>query len=104
MIDVLGPEKCRRHSVQSKSPLLSRALNPALPCRCSPDNMALLPVSGSCGVSRIRKDVSSLLPGEQVVPASEASAMKQINELLKEAVEYGQQKVDSTRALVATGW
>jgi type II secretory pathway component PulJ len=26
------------------------------------------------------------------------------NELLKEAVEYGRQKVDSVRALVAGGW
>ncbi len=62
--------------------------------------------------------LTAVAAGEQVVPASElASAMKQIkelqrllgkktmeNELLKEAVEYGRQKVDSARALVAGGW
>ncbi len=61
--------------------------------------------------------LTAVVAGEQVVPASElASAMKQIkqlqrllgkktmeNELLKEAVEYGHQKVNSARALVASG-
>ena len=81
--------------------------------------MVLLPVSCSCGVKQYQEgSLTAVAAGEQVVPASElASAMKQIkelqrllgkktmeNELLKEAVEYGRQKVDSARALVAGGW
>ncbi|MCM6995849.1 IS3 family transposase [Enterobacter roggenkampii] len=63
--------------------------------------------------------LTAVAAGEQVVPASElAAAMKQIkelqrllgkktmeNELLKEAVEYGRAKKDSSaRALIARGW
>ncbi|RZV90917.1 IS3 family transposase, partial [Escherichia coli] len=62
--------------------------------------------------------LTAVAAGEQVVPASELAAMKQIkelqrllskktmeNELLKEAVEYGRgKKVDSARALITRGW
>ena len=81
MIDVLGPEKRRRRSVQEKIAIVQQSFEPGM-------------------------TVSLVARQHGVVPASElASAMKQIkelqrllgkktmeNELLKEAVEYGRQK------------
>ncbi|HHL1876655.1 IS3 family transposase [Klebsiella pneumoniae] len=115
MIDVLGPEKRRRRSVQEKIAIVQQSFE---------HGMTVSLVARQHGVVLWRKQyqegsLTAVAAGEQVVPASElASAMKQIkelqrllgkktmeNELLKEAVEYGRQKkVDSARALVAGGW
>lgn len=87
MVDVLGPEKRRRCSVQEKIAIVQQSFEPG---------MTVYLVARQYGVAA----------AEQVVPASElASAMKQIkelqhlldkktmeNELLKKAVEYGRQK------------
>ena len=65
--------------------------------------------------SNSKKGLTAITAGEDVVPASElAAAIKQIrelqrllrkktmeNEILKEAVEYGEQKMDCACALVA---
>ncbi len=119
MIDVLGPEKRRRRSVQEKIAIVQRSFEPGM-------TVSLVARQHGVAASQLflwRKQyregsLTAVAAGEQVVPASElASAMKQIkelqrllgkktmeNELLKEAVEYGRQKVDSARALVAGGW
>jgi transposase-like protein len=119
MIDVLGPEKRRRRSVQEKIAIVQQSFEPGM-------TVSLVARQHGVAASQLflwRKQyqegsLTAVAAGEQVVPASElASAMKQIkelqrllgkktmeNELLKEAVEYGRQKVDSARALVAGGW
>ncbi|MCY2005569.1 IS3 family transposase [Klebsiella pneumoniae] len=120
MIDVLGPEKRRRRSVQEKIAIVQQSFEPGM-------TVSLVARQHGVAASQLflwRKQyqegsLTAVAAGEQVVPASElASAMKQIkelqrllgkktmeNELLKEAVEYGRpKKVDSARALVAVGW
>ncbi|HBW3857188.1 TPA: IS3 family transposase [Klebsiella pneumoniae] len=120
MIDVLGPEKRRRRSVQEKIAIVQQSFEPGM-------TVSLVARQHGVAASQLflwRKQyqegsLTAVAAGEQVVPASElASAMKQIkelqsllgkktmeNELLKEAVEYGRPKnVDSARALVAGGW
>ncbi|WP_148675719.1 IS3 family transposase [Klebsiella michiganensis] len=120
MIDVLGPEKRRRRSVQEKIAIVQQSFEPGM-------TVSLVARQHGVAASQLflwRKQyqegsLTAVAAGEQVVPASElASAMKQIkelqrllgkktmeNELLKEAVEYGRpKKVDSARALVAGGW
>ncbi|EAQ6364954.1 IS3 family transposase [Salmonella enterica subsp. enterica serovar Oranienburg] len=120
MIDVLGPEKRRRRSVQEKIAIVQQSFEPGM-------TVSLVARKHGVAASQLflwRKQyqegsLTAVAAGEQVVPASElASAMKQIkelqrllgkktmeNELLKEAVEYGRQKkLDSARALVAGGW
>ncbi|QGA63756.1 transposase [Klebsiella pneumoniae] len=119
IIDVLGPEKRRRRSVQEKTAIVQQSFEPGM-------TVSLGARQHGVAASQLflwRKQyqegsLTAVAAGEQVVPASElASAMKQIkelqhllgkktmeNELLKEAVEYGRQKVDSARALVAGGW
>ncbi|HCM5348710.1 TPA: IS3 family transposase [Klebsiella pneumoniae] len=120
MIDVLGPEKRRRRSVQEKIAIVQQSFEPGM-------TVSLVARQHGVAASQLflwRKQyqegsLTAVAAGEQVVPASElASAMKQIkelqrllgkktmeNELLKEAVEYGRpKKMDSARALVAGGW
>ncbi|HED0311929.1 TPA: IS3 family transposase [Salmonella enterica subsp. enterica serovar Newport] len=120
MIDVLGPEKRRRRSVQEKIAIVQQSFEPGM-------TVSLVARQHGVAANQLflwRKQyqegsLTAVAAGEQVVPASElASAMKQIkelqrllgkktmeNELLKEAVEYGRpKKVDSARALVAGGW
>ncbi|MEN6733302.1 IS3 family transposase [Klebsiella pneumoniae] len=120
MIDVLGPEKRRRRSVQEKIAIVQQSFEPGM-------TVSLVARQHGVAASQLflwRKQyqegsLTAVAAGEQVVLASElASAMKQIkelqrllgkktmeNELLKEAVEYGRpKKVDSARALVAGGW
>ncbi|HCT9457704.1 TPA: IS3 family transposase [Klebsiella pneumoniae] len=120
MIDVLGPEKRRRRSVQEKIAIVQQSFEPGM-------TVSLVARQHGVAASQLflwRKQyqegsLTAVAAGEQVVPASElAFAMKQIkelqrllgkktmeNELLKEAVEYGRpKKVDSARALVAGGW
>ncbi|HDC4463286.1 IS3-like element ISEc36 family transposase, partial [Enterobacter kobei] len=120
MIDVLGPEKRRRRSVQEKIAIVQQSFEPGM-------TVSLVARQHGVAASQLflwRKQyqegsLTAVAAGEQVVPASElASAMKQIkelqrllgkktmeNELLKEAVEYGRpKKVDSARALVTGGW
>ncbi|EHM9006717.1 IS3 family transposase [Salmonella enterica] len=120
MIDILGPEKRRRRSVQEKIAIVQQSFEPGM-------TVSLVARKHSVAASQLflwRKQyqegsLTAIAAGEQVVPASElASAMKKIkelqrllgkktmeNELLKEAVEYGRpKKVDSARALVAGGW
>ena len=50
MIDVLGPEKRRRRSVQEKIAIVQQSFDPGMP-------VSLL-VSSSCGASSIRKAAS----------------------------------------------
>ena len=107
MIDVLGPEKRRRRTVQEKIANVQQSLKPG---------MTVSVVARYLGVAASqlflwRKQyqegsLAAVSAGEQVVPTSElASAMKQINELqrllgkktmevelLKEAVDIGRQK------------
>ena len=107
MIDVLGPEKRRRRSVQEKIAIVQQSFEPGM-------TVSLAARQHGVAASQLflwRKQyqegsLTAVAAREQVVPASElASAMKQIkelqsllgkktmeNELLKEAVEYGQQK------------
>ncbi len=108
MIDVLGPEKRRRRSVQGKIAIVQQSFfEPGM-------TVTLVARQHGVAASQLflwRKQyqegsLTAVAAGEQVVPASElASAMKQIkelqrllgkktmeNELLKEAVEYGRQK------------
>ena len=107
MIDVLGPEKRRRRSVQEKIAIVQQSFEPGM-------TVSLVARQHGVAASQLflwRKQyqegsLTAVAAGEQVVPASElASAMKQIkelqrllvkktmeNELLKEAVEYGRQK------------
>ncbi|HAW1155045.1 TPA: IS3-like element IS2 family transposase [Escherichia coli] len=120
MIDVLGPEKRRRRTTQEKIAIVQQSFEPGM-------TVSLVARQHGVAASQLflwRKQyqegsLTAVAAGEQVVPASElAAAMKQIkelqrllgkktmeNELLKEAVEYGQgKKVDSARALIARGW
>ena len=103
MIDVLGPEKRRRRSVQEKIAIVQQSFEPGM-------TVSLVARQHGVAASQLflwRKQyqegsLTAVAAGEQVVPTSElASAMKQIkelqrllmeNELLKEAVEYGRQK------------
>ncbi len=107
MIDVLGPEKRRRRSVQEKISIVQQSFEPGM-------TVSLVARQHGVAASQLflwRKQyqegsLTAVAAGEQVVPVSElASAMKQIkelqrllgkktmeNELLKEAVEYGRQK------------
>ncbi len=108
MIDVLGPEKRRRRSVQEKIAIVQQSFEPGM-------TVSLVARQHGVAASQLflwRKQyqegsLTAVAAGEQVVPASElASAMKQIKELqrllgkktmenellLKEAVEYGRQK------------
>ena len=62
MIDVLGPEKRRRRSVQEKITIVQQSFEPGM--TVSLVSMALLPVSCSCGVSSIRKAALQPLPQE----------------------------------------
>ncbi|CAB5587140.1 IS2 repressor TnpA [Citrobacter werkmanii] len=50
MMDVLGPEKRRRRSLQKKIAIVQQSFEPGM--------TVLLPVSCSCGVSCTRKVVS----------------------------------------------
>ncbi|EEU9375346.1 IS3 family transposase [Escherichia coli] len=120
MIDVLGPEKRRRRTTQEKIAIVQQSFEPGM-------TVSLVARQHGVAASQLflwRKQyqegsLTAVAAGEQVVPASElAAAMKQIkelqrllgkktmvNELLKEAVEYGRgKKVDSARALIARGW
>lgn len=107
MIDVLGPEKLRRRSVQEKIAIAQQSFEPGI-------TVPLVARQHVVAASQLflwrnqyqEGSLTAVAAGEQVVPASEqASAMKQIkelqrllgnktmeNELLKEAVEYGRQK------------
>lgn len=103
MIDVLGPEKRRRRSVQEKIAIVQQSFEPGM-------TVSLVARQHGVAASQLflwRKQYQEgSLTAVAVVPASElASAMKQIkelqrllgkktmeNELLKEAVEYGRQK------------
>lgn len=107
MIDVLGPEKRRRRTLQEKIAIVQQSFEPGM-------TVSLVARQHGVAASQLflwRKQyqegsLTAVAAGEQVVPASElASAMKQIkelqrllgkktmeNELLKEAVEYGRQK------------
>ncbi|MGK0603392.1 IS3 family transposase [Yokenella regensburgei] len=120
MIDVLGPEKRRRRSVQEKIAIVQQSLEPGM-------TVSLVARQHGVAASQLflwRKQyqegsLTAVAAGEQVVPASElASAMKQLKELqrllgkktmevelLKEDVDIGRQKkVDSACTLVARGW
>lgn len=118
-MDVLGPEKRRRRSLQEKIAIVQQSFEPGM-------TVLLVARQHSVAASQLfpwhklyqEGSLTAVAAGEQVVPASElASSMKQIkelqrllgkktmrNELLKEAVEYGRKKVDSARALAAGGW
>jgi transposase-like protein len=117
MIDVLGPEKRRRRSVQEKIAIVQQSFEPGM-------TVSLVARQHGVAASQLflwRKQyqegsLTAVAAGEQVVPASElASAMKQIkelqrllgkktmeNELLK--LNMADKKVDSARALVSGGW
>ncbi|EFH7449740.1 IS3 family transposase, partial [Escherichia coli] len=119
MIDVLGPEKRRRRTTQEKIAIVQQSFEPGM-------TVSLVARKHGVAASQLflwRKQyqegsLTAVAAGEQVVPASELAAMKQIkelqrllskktmeNELLKEAVEYGRgKKVDSARALITRGW
>ncbi|WP_185749335.1 IS3 family transposase [Pantoea dispersa] len=120
MIDVLGPEKRRRRTLQEKIAIVQQSLEPGM-------TVSVVARQHGVAASQLflwRKQyqegsLTAVAAGEQVVPASElASAMKQIKELqrllgkktmevelLKEAVDIGRpKKVDSARTLVARGW
>ncbi|EPD7667256.1 IS3 family transposase [Escherichia coli] len=120
MIDVLGPEKRRRRTIQEKIAIVQQSFEPGM-------TVSLVARQHGVAASQLflwRKQyqegsLTAVAAGEQVVPVSElAAAMKQIkelqrllgkktmeNELLKEAVEYGRgKKVDSARALIARRW
>lgn len=108
MIDVLGPEKRRRRSVQEKIAIVQQSFEPGM-------TVSLVARQHSLAASQLflwRKQyqegsLTAVAAGEQVVPASElASAMKQIkelqrllgkktmeNELLREAGEYDSETV-----------
>ncbi len=121
MIDVLGPEKRRRHYTGKRSLCSARVLNRG-------QSLGLL-VARQHGVAtsqlflwrkQYREEVLLLWPqGEQVISclttltaamrsrlknSSACSAKTMENELLKEAVEYGRAKVDSARATYCRGW
>ncbi|MCO5784247.1 IS3 family transposase [Citrobacter meridianamericanus] len=119
MIDVLGPEKRRRRSVQEKIAIVQQSFEPGM-------TVSLVARQHGVAASQLflwRKQyqegsLTAVAAGEEVVPASElTAALKQVRELqrllgkktmeaeiLKEAVEYGQsRKLDSARALVAKG-
>ncbi|GAB0363610.1 transposase [Escherichia coli] len=94
MIDVLGPEKRRRRTTQEKIAIVQQSFEPGM-------TVSLVARQHSVAASQLflwRKQyqegsLTAVAAGEQVVPASElAAAMKQIKELLKEAVEYGRAK------------
>ncbi|WP_194208366.1 IS3 family transposase [Superficieibacter sp. 1612_C1] len=120
MIDVLGPEKRRRRTVQEKIAIVQQSFEPGM-------TVSVVARQHGIAASQLflwRKQyqegsLAAVAAGEQVVPASElASAMKQIKELqrllgkktmevelLKEAVDIGRpKKVDSACTLVARGW
>ncbi|EHL9137456.1 IS3 family transposase, partial [Escherichia coli] len=119
MIDVLGPEKRRRRTTQEKIAIVQQSFEPGM-------TVSLVARKHGVAASQLflwRKQyqegsLTAVAAGEQVVPASELAAMKQIkelqrllskktmeNELLKEAVEYGRaKKLDSARALITRGW
>lgn len=114
MIDVLGPEKRRRRSVQEKIAIVQQSFEPGMTVSLVARQHGVAASQHGVAASQLflwRKQyqegsLTAVAAGEQVVPASElASAMKQIkelqrllgkktmeNELLKEAVEYGRQK------------
>ena len=94
MIDVLGPEKRRRRTTQEKIAIVQQSFEPGM-------TVSLVARQHGVAASQLflwRKQyqegsLTAVAAGEQVVPASElAAAMKQIKELLKEAVEYGRAK------------
>ena len=94
MIDVLGPEKRRRRTTQEKIAIVQQSFEPGM-------TVSLVARQHGVAASQLflwRKQyqegsLTAVTAGEQVVPASElAAAMKQIKELLKEAVEYGRAK------------
>ncbi len=114
MIDVLGPEKRRRRSVQEKIAIVQQSFEPGM-------TVSLVARQHGVAASQLflwRKQYQEgsltavAAAGEQVVPASElASAMKQIkelqrllgkktmeNELLKKPLNMADKKVDSARA------
>ena len=83
MIDVLGPEKRRRRSVQEKIAIVQQSFEPGM-------TVSLVARQHGVAASQLflwRKQyqegsLTAVAAGEQVVPASElASAMKQIKEL-----------------------
>ncbi len=108
MIDVLGPEKRRRRSVQEKIAIVQQSFEPGMTVSLVARQQHGVAASQLFLWRKQYQEgsLTAVAAGEQVVPASElASAMKQIkelqrllgkktmeNELLKEAVEYGRQK------------
>ena len=107
MIDVLRPEKCKQRTMQEKIAIVQQSFKPGM-------TVSLVARQHGVAASQLflwRKQyqegsLTAVAAGEQVVPASElAATMKQFkevqrllgkktmeNELLKEAVEYGEQK------------
>ena len=107
MIDVLGPEKRRRRSVQEKIAIVQQSFEPGM-------TVSLVARQHGVAASQLflwRKQyqegsLTAVAAGEDVVPASElTAALKQVRELqrllgkktmeveiLKEAVEYGQSR------------
>lgn len=103
MIDVLGPEKRIRRSVQEKIAIVQQSFEPSM-------TVSLVARQHGVAASQLflwRKQyqegsLTAVAAGEQVVPASAMKQIKELqcllgkktmeNELLKEAVEYGRQK------------
>ncbi|MEH4215810.1 IS3 family transposase [Klebsiella pneumoniae] len=120
MIDVLGPEKRRRRTTQEKIAIVQQIFEPGMAVSLVTRHHSVAARQLFLWRKQYQKgSLTAVAAGEQVVSASElAAAMKQIkevqrllgkktmeNELLKEAVEYGEsKKVDSARALIARGW
>lgn len=106
--ELLGPERRRRRSPQEKIAIVQETLQPGM----TVSHVARLHGVNANQIFAWRKQyqegsLTAIMAGEDVVPASElAAAVKQIkelqrllgkktmeNELLKEAVEYGRQKM-----------
>lgn len=119
MIEILGSERRKRRSPQEKIAIVQQSFE-------SDVSVSMVARQYGIAASQLflwRKQyqegsLTAVTAGEQVVPASElASAIKQIkelqrllgkktmeNELVKEAVDYGREKVDSAHALITQGW
>lgn len=83
MIDVLGPEKRRRRTTQEKIAIVQQSFEPGM-------TVSLVARQHGVAASQLflwckqylEGSLTSVVAGEQVVPASElAAAMKQIKEL-----------------------
>ncbi len=64
MIDVLGPEKRRRRSVQEKIAIVQQSFEPGMTVSLVARQHGVAAVSCSCGVSSIRKAALQPLPQE----------------------------------------